>query len=518
LVSVQIAGLGEHVKNISSHIAHLKELQGYILKSAEENFSSTQGMAAEDRKRFDELRFNLDQLFDSRRPPVPETRVLRQLYFQEMFSREDTIHKPHDGTFEWILMDHRTQLPFQTHARNTLLRWLSEENGIFHISGKAGSGKSTLMKFIAGHWRTRMELEKWAGEKQLIFTSFFAWRGGNSKQHTLQGLYRFILFTVLVRRPDFIPLVFPDAVEAFSMTQSEPYIDQPFFRPPELEKAIERLAVVCSAQGSRLCILIDGLDEFKNDAAQRHSHTDIAEKLELWAQGEGVKFLVSSRPESAFCTLAPPERQLHLHELTRPDIETMALSMFENHHTFEHVRPYYLKLVKWIVDKAKGVFQTFLSRPLSRESLIRSTSDGLTWLRPVLLRPKASSSLQAQVSIYFIAVPTISCKNRRKFERFLRNIAACDQLPSWSRPTLPIFGSAVWARSPRSDWQSCSGTQSSIQTRKRNIDGSTQWNQSLATSRPHSACISSSRMCLAPPCQTIISRETRHGAALMCIG
>lgn len=46
-------------------------------------------------------------------------------------------------------------------ARNNFTKWLRIGGNIFHISGKAGSGKSTLMKFICSHERTREELLVW---------------------------------------------------------------------------------------------------------------------------------------------------------------------------------------------------------------------------------------------------------------------------------------------------------------------------------------------------------------------
>ena len=49
-------------------------------------------------------------------------------------------------------------------ARNALLNWLSSGNGILHISGKLGSGKLTLMKYLCEHKSTRAVLERWAGK------------------------------------------------------------------------------------------------------------------------------------------------------------------------------------------------------------------------------------------------------------------------------------------------------------------------------------------------------------------
>jgi hypothetical protein len=47
--------------------------------------------------------------------------------------------------------------------REKWINWLSSGNGIFHIAGKLGSGKSTLMKFLCNHPQTKDALQKWAG-------------------------------------------------------------------------------------------------------------------------------------------------------------------------------------------------------------------------------------------------------------------------------------------------------------------------------------------------------------------
>jgi type II secretory ATPase GspE/PulE/Tfp pilus assembly ATPase PilB-like protein len=50
-----------------------------------------------------------------------------------------------------------------TNARERYLSWLQEGRGIFHVAGKLGSGKSTLMKFLFNHPETRRQLLTWAG-------------------------------------------------------------------------------------------------------------------------------------------------------------------------------------------------------------------------------------------------------------------------------------------------------------------------------------------------------------------
>lgn len=74
--------------------------------------------------------------------------LLSSLRFEMMRAREQAIFDSHQGTFEWML-----QSPSWTEQykgiRVSFSDWLCNCGGIFWVSGKAGSGKSTLMKLIA---------------------------------------------------------------------------------------------------------------------------------------------------------------------------------------------------------------------------------------------------------------------------------------------------------------------------------------------------------------------------------
>ena len=59
-------------------------------------------------------------------------------------------------------------------ARESLLSWLSSSGaGIFHISGKLGSGKSTLMKYLCEHDSTKYLLKHWAGMSLNLFFNLY---------------------------------------------------------------------------------------------------------------------------------------------------------------------------------------------------------------------------------------------------------------------------------------------------------------------------------------------------------
>ena len=82
---------------------------------------------------------------------IKQDRILKALAFPDMYGRFEDVDTAHYKTFKWILeSDHNRS------ARELFLDWLSSGNGVFHISGKLGSGKSTLMKFLCDHSRTEV--------------------------------------------------------------------------------------------------------------------------------------------------------------------------------------------------------------------------------------------------------------------------------------------------------------------------------------------------------------------------
>jgi hypothetical protein len=93
---------------------------------------------------------------------IAQHRIISNLSFNDMNGRFEAVSTAHQKTFEWIFKEYQEQGRAHS-SRESFIHWLSSGTGIFHISGKMGSGKSTLMKFLCDHDRTPAELEKWAG-------------------------------------------------------------------------------------------------------------------------------------------------------------------------------------------------------------------------------------------------------------------------------------------------------------------------------------------------------------------
>jgi NACHT domain len=410
LVQLQLNTLqSESEKQNSGTVEQLTSLRTTVLDAVQRTIASTDNPGSlegrsEQLQLIKEADTTLEALLASSAPPTPEMRILKQIYFQSIYSREDAMERAHSGTFEWILeeeaggvrqdsesegsgheesaedeesedqesedqeseddSDSGTESgnqdqeikALQSQTRDTLISWLRTGNKVFHISGKAGSGKSTLMKLLADHQRTLEELNYWAADKRLVFAHFFFWRSGDKLQRSLEGLYRSILFESLKQCPDLIKEVFPEAFDTFSRETQHNCIDELFFRSKDFERGFQRLRSKSPNPGYRFCFFIDGLDEYGEDGNDRLHHETLAKDLESWASKDDIKILVSSRPHMEFQLAFSDDFRIKLHDLTKPDITRFGEQMFEGDRDFSRVEGCYKDLVSRVVQRSDGVF------------------------------------------------------------------------------------------------------------------------------------------------------------------
>lgn len=92
-----------------------------------------------------------------------QAHIRESLAFPEMRGRFDLVSEAHEETFHWLVDGTRTEDTDTSNAHKVFSDWLTKGDGIFHISGKLGSGKSTLMKFLSENDITLQKLKKWAG-------------------------------------------------------------------------------------------------------------------------------------------------------------------------------------------------------------------------------------------------------------------------------------------------------------------------------------------------------------------
>lgn len=272
--------------------------------------------------------------------------ILARLFFQQMHYRAENISEAYSTTCEWIFQDHsqdEKEAPW-----DSLTNWLKRDNSsIYWITGKPGSGKSTLMKFLCNSSRLSELVEEWAKGSELAKASFYFWNSGvNDMQMSQTGLLQTILHSFLRNNRSLILSVFDERLEQFVAFGG----GVGTFEWPELYSAFNKII----ADGSKkFFFLIDGLDEFDGDP-------DEVIKFVLETARPNVKICTASRPWNQFKHAFGHRPNLQLENLTRNDIYHYVKNHFEENEFYQRLKknePQNAKrLVNNVVKKACGVF------------------------------------------------------------------------------------------------------------------------------------------------------------------
>lgn len=278
-------------------------------------------------------------------PSSVQRLILRSLYFRQIMDRFDIVDSPYAHTYDWIFSDSGPDRPWSSFPQ-----WLGAVgSGCYWISGKAGSGKSTLMKYICQDTRMRPLLDPWVRGRRLITASFFFRGAGSELQRSQEGMLRSLLFKILSEDSHLIAKVMQ---ELYFMAAD----DASAISPPsliELLRWFKRLAGMDSR--NCYCILIDGIDEFDGDPAV------VVDLLSSVSQGingsDSMKIVVSSRPIPVCVERFSHLPMLRLQDLTKGDIrayvEGELLPRLERRISEDGDR---LALIEQIVNKSCGVF------------------------------------------------------------------------------------------------------------------------------------------------------------------
>ena len=303
----------------------------------------------------DQLR-NLFGLSEAALETTNRQRILRGLEFESMDVRFDEVSDASADTFQWIVSDDKSLYSTHPDLEISFKDWLTQGSGIFHISGKPGAGKSTLMKFICAHKQTEPYLRQWSGSKALVFAKFFFWKPGTPLQKSLEGLIRSLLSSILRTSPELVSTLLQ---EHWQPDQISPWMSQTPLKISrgDVFRAFHRLVDDTSIfESRRFCFFIDGLDEF-DDPDERQA--GLVERLKKWTalHPNGIKICVSSRELNTFQGNFSVDQRLRLHLLTQDDIKKAVQTKLERHQKFQQENEQdRQKLVDDIVSRAEGVF------------------------------------------------------------------------------------------------------------------------------------------------------------------
>lgn len=278
-----------------------------------------------------------------------------------MYDRQEQIPDSYRGTLEWIYSEPRDQ----DMSWDSFSSWLTNGRGIYWITGKAGSGKSTLMRMLHECEQTDQLLRAWSNVAPPIRASFFFWNSGSELQMSQDGLFRTVLFQILQQRLAKGSRIFKKKLEAIALSLESSNIQ---FK--ELLQLF-RLVIEDDSESVRYFLLLDGLDEFHGDKSR------LISLIHTLGAYDNVKICVSSRPWVVFEDGFRQQPSLVLQHLTHNDISLYIRENLQKQPAFREMAwadpSNGTGLVDNITKKASGVFLWVV---LVVNSLIKGLSDG----------------------------------------------------------------------------------------------------------------------------------------------
>ncbi|KAH7126583.1 hypothetical protein B0J11DRAFT_604289 [Dendryphion nanum] len=326
--------------------------------------------------------------------------LLQSLYFDEMNMRKNAaaINESHGGTFQWIFGDdpkdeksvgdfnstgagsNRSSLDFgSTAARsdgsgqdfnsvvarsngseselgstavpeaeklNDFIEWFQSDDKIFWITGKPGSGKSSLIRFLTINERTQTVLKQWSEDAKIV--SSFIWNAGHPLQRSQVGLLASLLYQLLSTNEQ----VAEHILKSVDLSRKRSISD--WSRSDLLLTLVDALKF----HQLPICLFIDGLDEI--DAKEHDGPRGLIKLINTLESLPNVKLCLGSRDELIFRQKLRDYPQLRMQDLTQSDMEKFVsqtlVDEFDNCATKPITPDEVAELTRTIISKADGVF------------------------------------------------------------------------------------------------------------------------------------------------------------------
>ncbi|KAI1850463.1 hypothetical protein JX265_013425 [Neoarthrinium moseri] len=300
-------------------------LQHFIISISKQELQLSQLLQTVDQR--------IDKGFFAIQDEATRARILGSLKYEGMNRRKNDIKENHRKTFEWIFKSDLSQV---TRAREELnvdsdsesdsqpgdvrptlgdsfVTWLGSNDTTYWISGKPGSGKSTLMLFLLKDPRTQDLLDTRSPDTLII--GHFLLSSGHPMQRNTKGILCSLLHQILQDDDRHKRLLLPSLAQRLPQVLSKDSPDD--WTTQELKQGIRD---VLKTADRATCIFIDGLDEL----APSEIEDDLRSLLRTLGRIPCVKLCVSSRPERTFQERFDGVPKLRVQSLTDGDIRRYA--------------------------------------------------------------------------------------------------------------------------------------------------------------------------------------------------
>lgn len=226
--------------------------------------------------------------------------------------------------------------------------WLSSTDTIYWISGKPGSGKTTLVKYIVGHPRTKEYLQIWSPGCKIVYHYF--WRPGKPMQKNLEGLFCSLLYQLLGSSATALGEV------TSLVSQSGPKDSYTDWSGAELLSALIK---ALDSYEHGVCLFLDGLDEIDPENGTKDGIPELLDLALKLSQGnKPIKLCLASRPDPPILETRLSEYpRLRLQDLNFQDLMAYAREHVNFPETYPDPEKYISEdPIEWLVYKAEGVF------------------------------------------------------------------------------------------------------------------------------------------------------------------
>ncbi|KAF3001351.1 hypothetical protein E8E13_006193 [Curvularia kusanoi] len=338
LKEIELRQQEEGIKQTSN----LNSVKDNIIQLINQNESWNEKQIETQKLMFADLITSLNHLREERIMALKQIEVLRSLHFPEIRRRHDQIPAAEHRTNQWIYNPTKT-------AFATWLESSKSDDGLFYIFGKAGSGKSTLMKQISESTDTRKRLD---GSYEWTISSFYFWNQGSEMQKSELGLFQSLLYQILKTTPELAQIM------------SQDRLNHEVWDLKCLKAAFELITRQFKFK-TRHCFFIDGLDEYEGD------EFDVVGMLKTLSSSGRIKICVSSRPGRIYERfvrekILSRDRMLDIAEFTKSDMEIYVRKRLQDSDLFSEMafpsglksmmHPTCQQIIVDITNRADGVW------------------------------------------------------------------------------------------------------------------------------------------------------------------
>jgi hypothetical protein len=224
-----------------------------------------------------------------------------------------SIETGHADTLKWIW----------TPADLGFVEWLARPDGMYWIQGTPGSGKSTLMKYLANS----TELKEWldssivqpdttiSSAKSLVLSFAFRFDSGELPG-SVEGMLRSLLWQVAEK--SFLE-------DSFLLERYRKILRSQHEVQWTHDLSRECLVQMLRTHGKPVCILVDGLDEHLGNDYELATFMDRLSR----DISSNVRLCVASRPHADFVVQFRSSNGFEMQTHTADDIRTYVLDIFE---------------------------------------------------------------------------------------------------------------------------------------------------------------------------------------------